>query len=63
MDNTTEKFDDFLFVTQDTATMANPLEIKTASPFKRSNAASFLQNCSKRPICKTQKQKYSFISR
>ena len=34
MDNTTEKFDDFLFVTQDTATMANPLEIKTASPFK-----------------------------
>ena len=34
MDNITEKFDDFLFVTQDTATMANPLEIKTASPFK-----------------------------
>ena len=34
MDNTTERFDDFLFVTQDTATMANPLEIKTASPFK-----------------------------
>ena len=34
MDNTTEKFDNFLFVTQDTATMANPLEIKTASPFK-----------------------------
>ena len=34
MDNITEKFDDFLFVTQDTSTMANPLEIKTASPFK-----------------------------
>ena len=34
MDNATEKFDNFLFVTQDTATMANPLEIKTASPFK-----------------------------
>ena len=34
MDNTTEKLDDFLFVTQDPTTMANPLEIKTASPFK-----------------------------
>ena len=34
MNNDTEKIDDFLFVTQDTATMANPLEIKTASPFK-----------------------------
>ena len=34
MDNITEKFDNYLFVTQDTSTMANPLEIKTASPFK-----------------------------
>jgi ParB-like chromosome segregation protein Spo0J len=34
MDNITEKFDKYLFVTQDTSTMANPLEIKTASPFK-----------------------------
>ena len=35
MDNTTEKkFDDFVFVTPESTTMANPLEIKTASPFK-----------------------------
>jgi ParB-like chromosome segregation protein Spo0J len=34
MDNTTEKFDNFLFVTQEDITTANPMEIKTASPFK-----------------------------
>ena len=34
MDNTTEKFDDFLFVTQEEITTGNPLKINTASPFK-----------------------------
>ena len=35
MDNTTEKkYDEYLFVTSEAITMVNPLEIKTASPFK-----------------------------
>ena len=35
MDNTTEKkYDDYVFVTSETTSMADPLEIKTASPFK-----------------------------
>lgn len=33
-DTPEKKYDDFVFVTPETTTMANPLEINTASPFK-----------------------------